>query len=169
MFMRIKNGLNQFENEQVLLAVAGDRTAKFFIAGDGKIDEVGEVEELVPEYSDNEGFFGGKKGGSTGRMGNPNHEVSKEYLFNKFVKKFEAKVAEAEAGRTGLLIYLFAPSFIHKMLIESLPKAMAARIKMNIEGNFNHATPFELIELIEKHRVGGSPVTNDKVRKILEK
>ncbi len=167
--MQIKSGLNQFDGGEVLLAVAGDRTAKFFIAGNGEIDEVGVVEELVPEYSDNEGFFGGKKGGSKGRMGNPNHEVNKEYLFNKFAKKFEEKVAEAEAGKAGLPIYLFAPAFIHQMLIKSLPKAMAARIKLNIEGNFNHATPFELIELIDKNSVGGADVMSEKARKILEK
>jgi hypothetical protein len=55
------------------------------------------------------------------------------------------------------------------MLIESLPKAMAARIKLNIDGNFNHASPFELIELIQKHTVGGSPVMSDTARKILDK
>jgi hypothetical protein len=167
--MQIKNGLHQFNEGEVLLAVAGDRVAKFYIAGNGEIDQVGEVEELVPEYSDNEGFFGGKKGGSKGRMGNPDHEVDKGSLFNKFVKKFEAEVAEAEAGKAGLPIYLFAPSFIHKMLIESLPKAMAARIKMNIDGNFNHATPFELIELIEKNAVGGADVMSGEARKILER
>jgi len=169
MVMQIKNGLNQFNNQEVLLAVAGDRSAKFFIAGEGAIDLVAEVKEMVPEYSDNEGFFGGKKGGSKGRMGSPNHEVRKEYLFNQFAKKFEEKIAAAEAGKKGLPIYLFAPAFIHTMLAKSLPKAMAERIKMNIAGNFNHATPFELIELIEKHRVSGSPVTNGKARKLLKK
>jgi hypothetical protein len=165
--MQIKSGLNQFNQGEVLLAVAGDRTAKFFIAGNGEIDLVAEVKELVPEYGDNEGFFGGTKGGSKGRMGSPNHEVNKEYLFNKFAKKFEEKVAEAEAGRAGLPIYLFAPAFIHNLLAKSLPKAIAARIKMNIAGNFLHATPLELIELIEKQGVGGAPVTNSKARKLL--
>jgi hypothetical protein len=167
--MQIKSGLNQFNQGEVLLAVAGDRTAKFYIAGDGEIDEVAEVEELVPEYSDNEGFFGGKKGGSKGRMGNPNHEVSKEYLFNQFSKKFEEKVAEAEAGKTGLPIYLFAPSFIHNLLAKSLPQAMAKRIKLNIAGNFVNAKPFELIELIEKNTVGGADVMSETARKILDK
>jgi hypothetical protein len=149
--------------------VAGDRTAKFFIAGNGEIDLVAEVEELVPEYGDNEGFFGGKKGGSKGRMGSPNHEVPKEYLLNQFVKKFEEKVAEAEAGKSGLPIYLFAPAFIHNLLANSLPKAIAGRIKMNIAGNFLHATPFELIGLIEKNIPQGAPVTSEKARKLLNK
>jgi hypothetical protein len=165
--MQIKSGLNQFNNGEVLLAVAGDRRAKFFIAGNGEIDLVAEVEELVPEYEDNEGFFGGKKGGSKGRMGSPNHEINKEYLLNKFAKKFEEKLAEAETGRGDLPIYLFAPAFIHNLLTQSLPKAMAARIKMNIEGNFNHASPFELIELIEKNGVGGAAVMSEKARKLL--
>ncbi|MDD5527581.1 MAG: hypothetical protein PHO56_01220 [Patescibacteria group bacterium] len=167
--MQIKDGLNQFKNEKVLLAVAGDRRAKFFVAGDGVINEVAEIEELVPKYEDNEGFFGGKKGGKLSRMGNPDHEVNKEYLFNKFAKKFEEKIAEAEAGKKGLPIYLFAPAFIHTMLAESLPKAMAKRIKMNIAGNFLHAKPFELLELIDKKIPKGAPVTNEKARKLLRK
>jgi hypothetical protein len=167
--MQIKNGLNQFKNEKVLLAVAGDRRAKFFVAGDGEIDQVAEVEESVPEYSDNEGFFGGKKGGSKGRMGNPDHEVSKEYLFNKFTSKFAEKIEEAEAGKGTLPIYLFAPAFIHTLLAKSLPKAMAARIKINITGNHLHATPFELIELIAKNSVGGADVMSEKARKLMKR
>ncbi|MDD4902615.1 MAG: hypothetical protein PHE24_05790 [Patescibacteria group bacterium] len=167
--MQIKSGLNQFKNERVLLAVAGDRRAKFFIAGNGEIDLVGEIEELVPKYEDNEGFFGGKKGGKLSRMGNPNHEVNKEYLFNKLSSKFEEKVGEAEAKEGAMSIYLFAPAFIHTMLVKSLPKAMAKRIKMNIAGNFLHATPFELLELISKNTVGGKVITGGKARKILER
>jgi len=167
--MQIKNGLNQFKNERVLLAVAGDRRAKFFVAGDGEINLIAETEELVPEYEDNEGFFGGKKGGKLSRMGNPNHEVRKEYLFNKFAHKFEEKVAAAEAGKNELPIYLFAPAFIHTMLAKSLPKAMAGRIKMNIAGNFLHATPFELLEMIGKNTVGGKAVTSGRARKLLSK
>lgn len=167
--MKIKNGLSQFNNQKVLLAVAGERRAKFFIAGDDEINLFGEIEELVPEYGNNEGFFGGKKGGKLGRMGSPNHEVRKEYLLNKFAHKFEEKVAAAEAGKNELPIYLFAPAFIHTMLIESLPKAMAKRIKMNIAGNYLHAKPFELIELIDKNTVGGKAVLNEKARKLLSK
>jgi hypothetical protein len=167
--MQIKNGLNQFKKENVLLAVAGERRAKFFAAGSGEINLIAEIEELVPEYEDNEGFFGGKKGGLNGRMGNANHEVNKEYLLNKFAKKFEEKIAEAEAGGKNLPIYLFAPAFIHTMLADSLPKAMAGRIKMNIAGNFLHAAPFELLEIIDKKTVGGKVVIKEKARKILKK
>lgn len=165
--MQIKSGLNQFKKESVLLAVAGDRRAKFYLAGDGEVSLVGEVEELVPEYSDNEGFFGGKKGGSKGRMGSPSAEVNKDYLLNKFAGKFEEEVAALE--QKNLPIYLFAPSFIHNLLANSLPKAMAKRIKMNIPGNFTNAKPFELIELIDKKIPKGAPVLNEKARKLLKK
>jgi hypothetical protein len=165
--MKIKSGLSQFKNEKVLLAVAGERRARFFVIDDGEINLFAEIEELVPKYSDNEGFYGGKKGGKLSRMGNPNHEVRKEYLLNKFACKFEEKVAAAEAGKNELPIYLFAPTFIHTMLAESLPKAMAKRIKMNIAGNYLHAKPFELIEMIDKKSVGGKTVVNEKVRKLL--
>lgn len=167
--MKIKNGLSQFMNEKVLLAVAGERRAKFFIAGDGEINLFAEVEELVPTYGDNEGFFGGKKGGKNSRMGSPSVEVNKEYLLNKFAGKFKEKVLAAEAQGKGMPIYLFAPAFIHTMLTESLPKAMASRIKLNLTGNYLHAKPFELIEMIDKKSVSGKTIVNEKVRKLLRK
>ncbi|HTW96609.1 MAG TPA: hypothetical protein VMD74_03050, partial [Candidatus Methylomirabilis sp.] len=159
----------QFNQEAVLLAVAGERRAKFYIAESGEIDLVAEIEELVPKYDDNEGFFGGKKGGKLSRMGSPSAEVRKEYLLNKFTRKFEEKVAEAEAGKNNMPIYLFAPAFIHNLLAKSLPKAMTKRIKKNIAGNYLHATPFELIGLIDKNVVGGKLVNNEKARKLLKK
>jgi hypothetical protein len=164
--MRIKQSLRQFKNENVLLAVAGERRAKFFSAGDGEINLIAEIEELVPKYEDNEGFFGGKKGGKLSRMGSPDHKINKEYLLNKFAGKFEEKVKAVEAGS---LIYLFAPVFIRKLLAESLPKVVVKRIKMNISGNFLQAKPFELIELIEKNTVGGKAITKEKARKLLKK
>ena len=42
--MKIKSGLNQFNQEAVLLAVAGERRAKFYIAESGEIDLVAEIE-----------------------------------------------------------------------------------------------------------------------------
>jgi hypothetical protein len=167
--MKIKNGLNQFENGKALLAVAGERRAKFFIAGEGEINLAAKIEELVPEYGDNEGFFGGKKGGKVSRMGSPDHEANKEYLFAKLARKFAEKVEEAETGGANLPIYLFAPAFIHNLLIKSLPKAIAIRIKMNIAGNYLHAEPFELIELIGKKTISGKAVIKEKARKLLEK
>jgi hypothetical protein len=167
--MKIKSGLNQFDNEKVLLAVAGDRSAKFFLAADGEINLAAQIKEVVPKYEDNEGFFGGKKGGKLGRMGSPDHKVSKEYLLNKFSSMFEEKVEEVWAEGGALPIYLFAPSFIRNLLVESLPKAMAKRIKLSINGNFTNAKPFELIEKISKNTVSGKPVTSEKARKLLKK
>lgn len=167
--MQIKSGLNQFKNETVLLAVAGERRAKFYLAGAGEINPAGEIEELVPKYEDNEGFFGGKKGGKLSRMGNPNHEARKEYLLNKFSGKFARKAEALGGGLKDLSICLFAPAFMHKLLAESLPREMAKRIKMTIAGNFLRAKPFELIEMIAKKIPGGAPVTSEKARRLLKK
>jgi len=167
--MKIKKGLNQFENMTTLFAVAGDRSAKFFVASSGEINQVAKVDEIVPKYDDNEGFFGGKKGGKNGRMGSPNHEVPKEYLLKKFAGMFEEKVEEVWAEDGALPIYLFAPAFIHSLLIKALPKAMSKQIKMVINGNHLHAKPFDLLEMIDKKIPKGAPVTNEKARKLLKK
>ena len=165
--MQIKKGLNQFENQTVLLAVTGDYQAKFFVAGDGEINLVAEIKAEIFESRGNEGFFGGKKGGSKGRMGGPSYEVPKEYLFKKFAVKFKTEVMALE--QKNLPIYLFAPSMIHNQLAAALPKAMAARIIMNIPGNFLQLKPFDLIEKLEKKLPAGAPVLNEKARKLLKK
>lgn len=165
--MKIKSSLNQFKNESVLLAVTGDYQAKFFVAGDGEINLAAEIKAEPVEKRGNEGFFGGKKGGSKGRMGSPSFEVPKEYLFNKFAVKFKAVVATLE--QKNLPIYLFAPSMIHNQLAESLPKAIAKRIVMNIPGNFLQLKPFDLIEKLAKKMPKGAPVMNEKARKLLKK
>jgi hypothetical protein len=165
--MKIKSGLNQFNNESVLLAVTGDYQAKFFVAGEGEINLAVEIKPEAPEHRDNEGFFGGKKGGSKGRMGSPSHEVQKEYLFKKFAVKFKEAVTQLE--QKNLPIYLFAPSMIHNQLAEALPKALAKRIIMNIPGNFLQLKPFDLIEKLEKKLPKGAPVLNEKARKLLKK
>jgi hypothetical protein len=165
--MKIKSGLNQFNNASVLLAVTGDYQAKFFVAGDGEINQAAKIEAEVLEHRDNEGFLGGKKGGSKGRMGSPSHETPKEYLFKKFAVKFKAVVMELE--HKNLPIYLFAPSMIHNQLAAALPKAIAKRIIMNIPGNFLQLKPFDLIEKLDKKLPKGAPVTNEKARKLLKK
>jgi hypothetical protein len=167
--MQIKSGLNQFINGTTILAVAGDRRAKFYIASNGEVDLAADIEELVPQYEDNEGFFGGKKGGKLSRMGSPSAEVKKEYLLNKFAKKFEEEIKNLEGIKNSAPIYLFAPTFIHSVLTNSLPKAIAKRIVMNIPGNQLKAKPFELIEMIGKKIVSGKPITKEKARKILSK
>lgn len=164
--MKIKSGLNQFTNESVLLAVTGDYQAKFFVAGTGEINLAAEIKPEAAERRGNEGFFGGKKGGSKGRMGSPSYEVPKEYLFQKFAAKFRAEVARLE--QKNLPIYLFAPSMIHNQLAAALPKAMAARIIMNIPGNFLQLKPFDLIEKLAKKMPKGAPVINEKARKLLK-
>jgi|WetSurMetagenome_2_1015567.scaffolds.fasta_scaffold13046_1 hypothetical protein len=167
--MQIKSGLNQFKGGAAILAVAGDKRAKFYVAGDGEINLAAEIEELTPEYEDNEGFFGGKKGGKLSRMGNPDHEVNKEYLLNKFAKKFEEEIKNLEGVKNSAPIYLFAPAFIHTMLSDSLPKVMAKRIILNIPGNQLKAKPFDLIEMIAKNTISGKVVTKEKARKLLSK
>jgi hypothetical protein len=165
--MQITKGLNQFENQTVLLAVTGDYQAKFFVAGEGEINLVAEIKAESVESRGNEGFFGGKKGGSNGRMGSPSFEAPKEYLFQKFAVKFKAEVMALE--QKNLPIYLFAPSMIHNQLAAALPKAMAARIVMNIPGNFLQLKPFDLIEKLAKKLPAGAPVLNEKARKLLKK
>jgi hypothetical protein len=165
--MKIKSGLNQFNNGKVLLAVTGDYQAKFFVAGDGEINLAAEIKAEPFEHRDNEGFFGGKKGGSKGRMGGPSFEVPKEYLFKKFAVKFKAAILEIE--QKNLPIYLFAPSMIHNQLAEAMPKAIAGRIVMNISGNFLQLKPFDLIEKLEKKLPKGAPILNEKTRKLLKK
>jgi hypothetical protein len=165
--MQIKKGLKQFENEKVLLAVTGDYQAKFFVAGDGEINLAAEVKAEVLEHRDQEGFFGGKKGGSKGRMGSPSFEAPKEYLFKKFAAKFKTAVLALE--QKNLPIYLFAPSMIHNQLAEVLPKAIAKRIVMNIPGNFLQLKPFDLIEKLEKKITKGAPVLSGRARKLLER
>jgi hypothetical protein len=167
--MQIKSGLNQFTSGAVILAVAGDKKAKFYIAGNGEINLVAEIEELTPKYEDNEGFFGGKKGGKVSRMGSPSAEVKKEYLLNKFASKFEEEIKTLEGVKNSAPIYLFAPAFIHVLLSDSLPKAVAKRIVMNIAGNHLKAKPFDLIGMISKQAVSGKVVVKEKARKLLKK
>jgi hypothetical protein len=165
--MQIKNGLKQFENEKVLLAVTGDYQAKFFTAGEGEINLAAEIKAEILESRGNEGFFGGKKGGSKGRMGSPSFEAPKEYLFKKFAVKFKTAVMQIE--QKNLPIYLFAPSIIHNQLAAVLPKAIAKRIIMNIPGNFLQLKPFDLIEKLGKKVVSGKPVVEEKARRLLRK
>ena len=147
--MQIENNLKQFTDEQVLLAVAGERRAQFFLAANGEINRIDEVEENIPEYEDSEGAFGmANNGEGTGGF---QPEINNGELRKKFVHKFLEKLTLLDRENKITALFIFMPLEIHKMVEEGLSQDLSKKLKKIVAGDYAHAKPFELIEMAEKN------------------
>lgn len=167
--MKISNGLPSFEKQKALIIVAGKHAAMFYIAGNGKIDELERFKVLHPKYSDHEGFAQLSGHGMVYRR-NFLSELQENETINKFLREIKAHVKRVIGSEKPDSYYIFVPKFLQKEIVDVLPKAQQRNIKKELLGNFVNRHPFELLEMIKKDdekNYGQRVPVSEEARKIL--
>lgn len=146
--MKISKDLPQFNGDKNLLAIAGKQEAKFFIAHDGTLSEIGSVKTETPRYTDREGFFARRGNGRTLGTGSV-YENKKEKIIGDFLAAFSSKVKELGKKEKFKNLVLFVPSHISNLVRDKLPKSLQQRIILVIKGNYLHKHPFDLLKKLK--------------------
>jgi len=152
--MKISETLSQFTGVQAFLAVAGMHAGVIYQAHEGEVKKLESFEVEIPKYSDHEGFYArGGKGGTyvTGSV----REVKKSDIEKQFIKEMSGRIAKTLApfmGNSLIEVYLFAPREILPMLSRALPVNVRKCIRDNLQGNYVHVPPPELIGMLKQKK-----------------
>ncbi len=141
-----------------MIIVSGAYSAKIFIASNGDIVQKKSEEVSTREdYSDHEGFWRmgkiktKKDTGAVGAWGNTEHH--KEYLHEKFLNILRQDTFDLFMNEHIAEVYLFAPHYISLAIIgHALHPFLKQRIKMIIDGDYNHHHPTEILKIITRNK-----------------
>lgn len=176
--MKIPQKLKQFTEEKALLIVSAKEQGLLYVANDGVIEQVVNINEHPEVPSDNEGFFFRSGYGKHYGSGGPDAGSGVEDL-RTFVKAIAEELNEAIIAEKPDVLYFFQPEHLQGYLESAIKNPTHIPTHVVKLGNFHHATPLELIEFIEEYHdesidpsdpasVGDEPNAEEK-RKLLEK
>lgn len=143
--MQIPSTLLQFTDKATLILVNGTEEAAFYIAHDGQIDDVAQIEFEKIKFSDREDS--GRHGSTAFETGTKIEKVMKENRFT-FIKKFKEETDKLSKEHKIELVYLLAPETILKELEESLPTSLKNKLVKTFAGNYHKENPVEIIKKI---------------------
>lgn len=174
---RITNRLPQFFGERDLFVVGGEQEAAFFLAENGTIRKIAEIEIRRMRYGDRAGFFmqrGTQRShGAAIRSGAAVDHAQKEKIALEFRRQFRARAAAI--ARSGAIdhVYVFAPAYRMTIAKALLPKPLRDRILFSAVGNFCGRHPFRLLEkvagVVERRKAASTPAPKREAEKILSK
>ena len=144
--MQIPNQFPQFKDKKVLLAVFGNQSGIFYVAQNGILDKIKEIEVENPKYSEKEGFFASGPGGTTvvGSL----KEIPKQEIQHSFMRQASQFINDFNKKEIIDEIYLYCAPEIIKEFKEELPNEIQNIIKKETRGTYLRSTPIELLELI---------------------
>lgn len=143
--MQIPSELLQFDDKTALILVNGTEEAVFYLAHNGQMDHVADIEFEKIEFSDREDS--GRHGSTAFETGTKIEKVKKENRFT-FIKNFKEKTDELSKNHKIELVYLLAPETILKELEESLPTSLKNKLVKTFAGNYHKENPVEIIKKI---------------------
>ena len=142
--MKIPNHLSKFNDKNILLIVAGKQDAALYHVHEGMIDELDKFVTEKPHYSDNEG-----KSSTAGDIhGGAVNNDKDENIIRDFIHELDKKLKALSPDFNE--IYLLAPGSSHHKIKDSLPKAWQERVSVELQGNYFHGTPIDILERLAK-------------------
>ncbi|MBD3300130.1 MAG: hypothetical protein GF347_02150 [Candidatus Moranbacteria bacterium] len=176
--MQISKKLPQFNLKTALFIVTSKKEALFFVANQGKLKKIRELQIEKPTYSDKEGYFetsgkGNAPKGQTFKSGAT--QKDKDRLMKKeLIFKILKEMNRIKKNTHFDLVYLFSPDYMLGDLEPKLKKDESIKIHKRFEGNYIKSHPFELLKILNQNiekklkSKRGKPVTEEE-RKILDK
>ncbi|OGZ27695.1 MAG: hypothetical protein A2365_03560 [Candidatus Nealsonbacteria bacterium RIFOXYB1_FULL_40_15] len=164
--MKISRDLTQFKNFKALFIVTGRQEADIYVAENGKIDKIEEIEIPNSKYSDKEGFFKTRTGGRVIRSGSV-LEFPKEKIMKDFLRELKTAMKDIRQRHKFDSVYLFSPEFFHNQVFEALPKDFQKKTKETVFGDYCHSHPFEILKKIKKD--APEVILKEEAAKILKK
>lgn len=164
--MLIEKNLPQFNNEKALLVVASEHIVKFYLAANGKIEDIDSFELSNPQYTDREGFF------ESSLFSGSAYEAKKDYTKKKLYHQLIEKMKEAQNKFFFQSFFLFSPDSSVRGICEELPNEFSKILKFILVGNYVSEHPFKLLKRIKAKIVEFSEqglIAGYEARKLLER
>ncbi len=147
--MKISTHLPQF-NASTLIVVAGKQEGVFFLAHDGKVEEIDALKLPKPTYTDREGQFMTRGNGKTYGTGAV-YESDDDETTKQFIKKISDCTTDLVAKFKLQRIYLFCPTYLSNQFEASLPKDIQSKIEYIFYGNYHRQHPFVLLSKVQEY------------------
>lgn len=153
---QIPQNLPQFE-KPALFVSSGEYEANFYLVFMGKMARKEQIKMPPREEAKEKQGFVGKKGGMKSLSAVSHHGAYIEDLKKKFQKQVHAKIHDFIAEFKLEEIYLFAPRYVSKRIIDGLDKSEQKKVRMKFFGEYIKENPLSLIkkfqEEIEKIKI----------------
>ncbi len=169
--MKITNKLPQFTDQTALLVVTGKQDAVFYLVKDGELWQVDSFKVDKPQYTDAPGHFEAHSQGRMIKAGSAYDPTeADETAVRDFLRFLKQELESVVKHHQLTALYVFCPGYLKNRIEGQLPKDLAPKEQMLIEGNYYNTHPFELLERIQK-RSRFNPVRplSQAAQKILRK
>lgn len=146
--MKIPKQLPQFGNEKAFIVVSAKEKGLVYVAHNGEIELIAEVEEHPETYSDKEGFFLQSGPGSVFGSGAP-LEINEAHNIKQFVRAIADELNTLIATQDPSVMYLFYPEHLKGYLEKVLKNPKHIPAKVIAYGNFLHLEPLSFLRQIQ--------------------
>ena len=147
--MKIPKKLPQFKERSGIIAVLGGVGGAIYLAKNGVVEKISEVEEPAPQYGDNEGFFVRSGKGSVYGRGSVLEDTKNE-MEKRFAKKAALEIDVVFSKNKDGEIYLLAD----KRVLSDVPKSLKSSTKKHLTltepGNYTKTGILKILEKLQK-------------------
>lgn len=148
--MQISNKFLQFEKFPALFITSGEYEAHFYIAHKGKLELKEKIKMSPRENAKEKQAFEGQRVGDRLLSSFTNRGRFVEDLKRKFVREVHGKIHDILAEEKLEEIYIFAPKYVTKRIIDGLDKQEQKKVRMQFYKEYTKENPVKLIEVFQK-------------------
>jgi len=167
--MKISRAFPQFKGKTALFIVTGVHSAVLYGVRNGEIRKLGEFQVLYPTYSDRESFFESAGMGHIYGSGAV-YERAKDETRKRFLRELKKNERFIISKEHVTHIYIFAPIYIARNVVGTLPNDMRSKVRRIFLGNYTHEHPFGLLGRIRQQKDAEEKIlpVQEQARKILK-
>jgi hypothetical protein len=146
--MKIPKQLPQFNNEKAFIVVSAKEKGIVYVAHNGTLELIAEVEEHPETYSDKEGFFLQSGPNSVYGSGAP-LEVNEEHNIKRFVHAIANELNTLISAQNPHVVYLFYPEYLKGYIEKIIKNPKRTPTCVIAYGNFLHLKPLSFLRHIQ--------------------
>lgn len=148
--MKIPQKLPQFELFPALFITSGEYEVRFYIAFKGEINENESIKMSPRDEAKEKQAFTGHKAGMQDLTSVSHHGNYIEDLKRKFSRKVHAKIHDLIAEYKLEEIYIFAPKYVTRRILDGLDKSEQKKVRMQFYKEYTKYSPLNLLESFRK-------------------
>lgn len=148
--MQISNKYPQFESFPALFITSGEYEAHFYIAFEGKLELEKKLKMPPRENAKEKQGFVGRKGGMQSLSAVSHHGQYVQELKMNFTRNIHKIIHDILSKYHLEEIYIFAPKFVAKRIIDGLDKSEQKKVRMQFYKEYTKNNPIDLIEKFQQ-------------------
>lgn len=148
--MQISNIFSQFERFPALFITSGEYEAHFYLAFQGKLELINKIKMPPRKNAKEKQAFEGQRAGDRLLSSFTNRGRFIEDLKKKFAREIHNAIHNILAANKLEEIYIFAPKYVAKRIINGLDKQEQKKIRMQFYKEYTKENPIELIKIFQK-------------------